>query len=70
MNCPYCAKPMTAGTIHSRAGNPRDTCFRSADGEMTPLGKYTRSSALQCEDCGTIIIEGRFADSGGTEPKT
>ena len=59
MDCPFCKSPMSIGTIR---GDPRGNAFRAEDGKLTPLGKYTSNTAMQCEDCGTIVLRGRFAE--------
>jgi hypothetical protein len=62
--CPYCRAPMTVGKIH-QVGNG-SAMFVGPNGEKHAIDKFTRDKVFQCEDCGTLVMQGRFADA---EPK-
>lgn len=64
MDCPFCKRAMLEGKLHRRWATTRSgdgDYFIGPDGAQTEIGEYTRNDALQCEDCGTIILKGRFA---------
>ena len=61
LDCPYCRTPMTLGKIHEWGTHP--ATFIGPDGEVHDIDKYTRKKAFQCEDCGTLVLQGRFADA-------
>jgi hypothetical protein len=62
MNCPSCAREMTPGTLKFKGGETREgPFFCASDGEQTYIFKHTTHDAFQCEDCATIVLQGRYA---------
>ena len=60
---------MTLGKIHQLGDRP--TVFVGPSGEKQDIDKFTGNKVFQCEDCGTLVMQGRFADAEpnpGDEP--
>jgi hypothetical protein len=52
---------MTLGKI--RQLGDRSATFVGPNGEKHDIDKFTRDKVFQCEDCGTLVMQGRFADA-------
>jgi hypothetical protein len=56
---------MTVGKLHEFGTHP--TTFIGPNDKAHDIDKYTRNKAFQCEDCGTLVLQGRFADADSPE---
>jgi len=67
LDCPYCKTPMAIGTVHEVSNG---AVFIASNGDRHDLDKYTGKRAFECNDCGTIVMQGRFAsdDPEGERP--
>jgi len=58
LDCPYCKTRMGLGRVHALS---KRAVFVASNGDRHDLEKYTSTRAFECADCGTIVLQGRFA---------
>lgn len=67
-NCPFCNRELAAGTVSSGGAKflsaiPGDVHFTRADGrDEIVLGRHDTRTAWLCDDCGSFVVKGDFAD--------
>jgi hypothetical protein len=60
--CPTCARPTVEGKVGIPSVGAHCTFTRDGGGGSTIAFRHTDSpAALLCEDCGTVVVKGRFA---------